>query len=80
MLVLPARLQGPAPPAVVEPRLPGRRWPDARSTAPLLGRRVQTYEGQPTPTALTGLTRQKEEEENPQRSAMVETSSHIPAI
>lgn len=60
---LPARLRVPAPPAAVEPRQPGRRWPDARSAAPLLGRRVQTCEGQPTLTELTGLTRENEKEE-----------------
>ncbi len=62
VLVLPARLQEPALPAVVEPRPPVQRWPDARSTAPLLERRVQRCEGQPTLTALTGLTREEERE------------------
>lgn len=72
--MLPAQLQVPALPAAVEPRPPGRRWPDARSAAPLLGRRVQKYEGQLTLTALTGLTRENEIEENAQRSAQV---SHV---
>lgn len=62
VLVRPARLQEPALPAVVEPRPPGQRWPDARSTAPLLKRRVQRCGGQPTLTALTGLTSEEERE------------------
>lgn len=55
----PALLQVPALPAAVEPRPPGRRWPGARLTAPLLGHQVQKYEGQLTLTALTGLTPEK---------------------
>lgn len=79
MQALPARLQVPAPPAAVEPRQPGRRWPDARSAAPLSGRRVRTCEGQPTLTELTGLTRENEKEEKkPQRISTEEPHRNKP--
>lgn len=60
VLVLPARRQVPAPPAVVEPQPPGQHWPDARWAVLLLERLGQKYEGQLTLIALTGLTREKQ--------------------